>query len=364
MTGVYCSKCGRPYPATGTPWHCECGGTYDYLEFPEFDLEQINTRARSLWRYQSLLGLESEAEPITLGEGNTPLIPLTADNTQVFCKLEYQNPSGSYKDRGTAVLINFLKSRGVEYAVEDSSGNAGASFAAYAARAGIRSRVYVPESASGPKRSQIEAYGAELVAVPGARSAAAQAVLEEADRGAAYASHAYMPFGLTGIATIAYEIVDQLGSPPGTVIAPLGHGGLLYGVMLGFEAMQRAGSIEKEPWYLGVQSAACNPVARAYRSNLDEIHEEPCQDTVAEGVKVSNPVRGAAILSHLRSSGGKIIDIEEASLLRAYHEMAEIGLFVEPTSALVYSALQQYRKVLAEPVVLILTGVGTKTTIH
>jgi threonine synthase len=362
MQGVYCTQCGKPYPASGTPFQCTCGGIFDFREFPRYSVQDVHKNAPGLWRYFNLLGLQEPVNPVSLGEGNTALVPISESAEDVFVKLEYQNPTGSYKDRGTAVLLTFLKSRNVDYAVEDSSGNAGASFAAYAARAGVMARVYVPESASGPKRSQIEAYGAELVAVPGPRSNAAKAVLEEASRGTAYASHAFMPMGLTGIVTIAYEIVEQLGKIPGTIISPVGHGGLLYGIMRGFEAVIKSGFAQQEPFYLGVQSKACNPVARAFVTR-ERIVELPSGETIAEGVKVSNPVRGGAILSHIRRTQGKMSVIDEDQLLCAYHELADLGFFAEPTSALAYAALQQEINILPKPVVLILTGAGAKTRI-
>jgi len=229
MDNVRCTRCGKPYPKTGAPFRCECGGIFDFIDLPAFSRNEIDPSEHGLWKYHRLIGFDSNVQRVTLGEGDTALLPLSINGEEVFLKLEYQNPTASYKDRGSAVLISFLNSRGVTYAVEDSSGNAGASFAAYAARAGIRGRVYVPSTASGPKRAQIEAYGAELVEVPGPRSEAARAVLAETEKGIVYASHAAMPFGLAGIATIAYEIVQQLGQAPGTIIAPIGHGGLMYG---------------------------------------------------------------------------------------------------------------------------------------
>jgi threonine synthase len=147
------------------------------------------------------------------------------------------NPTGSFKDRGSAVLVSALKAAGVEEVVEDSSGNAGASLAAYAARAAIQARIYVPEYASGPKRLQISAFGAQVVQIPGPRSATAEAVQREAKEGIAYASHAYLPHGIAGIATIAFEIAEQLKGSPGTVITPVGHGTLLLGLHRGFHAM-------------------------------------------------------------------------------------------------------------------------------
>ena len=249
-----------------------------------------------MWQYRRAFNLPGEMLPITMGEGKTPLVPDRVGNREVFYKLENLNPTGSYKDRASAVLVSFLHSRSVRSAVEDSSGNAGASFAAYAARAGMQARVFIPESASGPKRRQIETYGAELVVVKGPRSAAAEAVMWEADAGAVYASHAYLPFGMAGIATIAYEIFEQLGKEPGTVIAPVGHASLLLGILRGFKALHTAGLLDKIPVMVGVQSTACAPIWAAYHHKtipIDESH------TLAEGVKVLYPVRSSALLNEL-----------------------------------------------------------------
>ncbi len=136
-------------------------------------------------------------------------------------------------------LTAWLQARKITEAVEDSSGNAGASFAAYAARAGINARIFVPESAGGPKLQQIEAYGAELVTVPGSRSNASMQAIKAAGEGQAYASHAYLPFNLPGYATTSYEIFEQLGNQmPGAVILPAGQGGLLLGMARGFESLR------------------------------------------------------------------------------------------------------------------------------
>lgn len=363
MTRIACTKCNHDYPAEKLPFQCECGGSFDYLEFPEFSTRLIDESKFGMLKYEKLFGLESFGDWVTLGEGNTPLLATSISGTEVFCKMESHNPTGSYKDRGSVVLVNLLKSRGIDFAVEDSSGNAGASFAGYCARAGIKARVFVPESASGPKRMQIERYGAELVRVPGPRSAAAKAVLEAANKGAVYASHAWMPFGLTGIASIAYEIVDQLGQVPGTVVAPVGHGGLLYGMMRGFESMAKAGFIRKEPYYLGVQSSGCAPVSSAFARNSSEISEVPLNDTSAEGVKVDRPVRGSAILERMLAGKGRMIAIDEPSLLECWRESAKQGFFMEPTSALVWAAIKQNAGDFKTPVVAVITGSGYKSTI-
>ena len=300
---------------------------------------------------------------VSLGEGSIPLIPAQFGGRTVWLKMESQNPTGSYKDRGSAVLLSQLCARGVTQAVEDSSGNAGASYAAYAARAGVQARVFVPESASGPKRGQIEAYGADLVAVSGPRSAAAAAVLEEVSAGAVYASHAYLPFGLPGIATIAYELQAQVDGPVGTVIAPAGHGGLLLGVLRGFEALLQSGQIKGLPFFVGVQAAQCAPMAAAFESGLEAIETATEGPTLAEGVRVRRPSRVGSILQFLRDQypgSGIVTGIPEERILPAYHAMARAGIHVEPTSALAWAALEQLVGKVPEPIILILSGAGLK----
>jgi threonine synthase len=359
-----CSQCGQPYPSQSTPYRCVCGGTYDYLDFPEYLESQIDRSRSGLWRYKKLLSFTQEDPVVSLGEGNTPLCKIEVDSRSVWAKSEYMNPTGSYKDRGSATLASFLLSRRVKTAVEDSSGNAGASFAAYAARAGIQAEIYIPESASGPKRKQIEAYGAQVHRIPGPRSEASRAVLAAVENGQVYASHAYMPFGLLGIATIAYEIFEQLGNKaPGTIIAPVGHGGLIYGLMQGFNALKRASVVKEEPFYVGVQALGCAPVFSAFESGLHTLSAPDESDTIAEGVKVSTPVRGEIILRNISEQRGKIIAIDENRLLSAYYGIAQKGFYVEPTSALVWAALPDVIGICPDPVVMILTGTGYKTQI-
>jgi threonine synthase len=355
-----CTVCGKTYPAAGAPYRCACGGVYDYLEFPIYMSNTYDVHERGLWKYHPSLG--AELPIISLGEGNTPLVETSYQSHPVWLKLEYLNPSGSYKDRGSAVLTSFLSSRGVSSAVEDSSGNAGASFAAFAARAGIRAGIYIPASASGPKRAQIEAYGARVESIPGPRSEAARAVLGQVEKGEVYASHAYMPFGLTGIATIAYEIVEQLGGKaPETVVAPVGHGGLLYGLMQGFSALRKARVVSKEPYYVGVQAAGCAPLYEAYQKHEMTLREPVQSDTIAEGVRVSSPVRGEAILRKIGNGGGEIAAIDEDQLEKAYFDIARQGFFVEPTSALGWAVLPEVLVRNPGPAVVILTGSGYKT---
>lgn len=368
---IDCSNCRMSYPEDSLPYRCpKCGGIFDLERLPVLDPSQVEANFPGIWRYRHVFGLPPEAPLVSLGEGQTPLVWGEAAHNfdlSIAYKLEYLSPSGSYKDRGSAVLISFLRSRGVEEAVEDSSGNAGASFAAYAARAGIRGRVYVPDSASGPKRRQIEAYGAEVVRILGPRSNAAQAVQRAAKEGAVYASHAYLPQGLVGYATIAYELVEQLGQAPGTVVVPAGQGNLLLAIGRGFAVLQRAGIIQQMPRLIGVQARNCAPLWAFYTYGMAGMSWVSEGETLAEGVRIKHPVRGDAVLNFLNAHQGEMMAVDEEAILPGRDSLARQGFYVEPTAALVWEALRQLslrdRADLRQPLVAILTGSGLKSTL-
>jgi threonine synthase len=379
---ISCTNCGRPYPDEGLPYKCPtCGGVFDFSSPWIFNRGRVDNSQPGIWRYRATFGLDDDLEPISLGEGNTPLVRAQAFGHEVAFKCEFQNPTGSFKDRGSTVIIGWLRERGIKEAVEDSSGNAGSSFAAYAARAGIKARIFIPDKASGPKRRQIEALGAELIPVPGARSAAADAVRQVADKGTVYASHAYLPFNLPGYATAAYEIFAQLGNQmPGAVIVPTGQGGLLLGLKRGFDALrignkthQVHGDTNQEykmPILIGVQARACAPLWAALTAGREGLGFVAENATLAEGVKVRFPVRGEAVLQAVSGENttfpgtelqSPICVVDEDEILPGREALAHLGFHVEPTSAIVWSALQQFVKVLPDPIVVVLTGSGYKT---
>ncbi len=354
---IACLNCGRPYPSAGAYFQCpKCGGLYDFVEPLEFG--ELDRAKPGIWRYAASFG--DHTPVLSLGEGNTPLVSAEAFGREVYFKCEYANPSGSFKDRGSATLLSFLLSRGTNEAIEDSSGNAGASFAAFAARAGIKARVYVPEDASGPKRQQIEFYGAELVTVPGPRSNAAEAARRAAEGGVVYASHAYLPYNLPGYATCAYELVEQLGQAPGAVLLPAGQGGFLLGLGRGFQALLRAGKIQKMPALIGLQASVCAPLAALFAMGILGLNFVTEAPTLAEGVRVRSPQRADAVVKITRESGGRFVTIDEAFILSGRDALARLGFYVEPTSALVWQALKETLSELSEPVVAILTGSGYK----
>jgi threonine synthase len=358
---IVCTDYGHPRPGNSLNYVCsECGAYFSYNGQFEIDYQSVDLGQTSIWRYRHVFGLDENVTPISLGEGITPLVSDWVDGREISFKLEYLNPTGSYKDRGTTVLISYLHSLGVESAIEDSSGNAGASFAAYAARAGIRGKVYVPAYASGPKRAQIEAYGVELVEVPGPRSNAARAVVEEAESGVVYASHIYQPMVFPGYATLAFELYEQLGIAPGAVITPVGQGSLLLGMDFGFRALLAVGLIQHLPQLIGVQALACAPLWASSAQGKDASKEVIEGDTIAEGIRILHPLRGDEVTRAVKSSGGFFLAVAEGEILPARDHLASRGFYVEPTSAVVWPALLRSMEKLNDPIVIILTGSGLK----
>jgi threonine synthase len=354
-----CTNCGRTQDLRFGGGPCPiCGGILDLAQPLAYNQQQLSlTRGSGVWHYRHTFPLPPEVEPVTLGEGNTPLVGVILDNRQVHFKLEFTQPTGSFKDRGSAVLLTALRAAGVRSAVEDSSGNAGASFAAYAARAGMRARVFVPAAASGPKRAQIAAYGAEVVAVDGPRGLAAEAARAAAADGTVYASHVYNPIGLAGNATAAYEIWEQLGRAPESVLLPLGHGTLLLGLHRGFLALRQAGLIDRLPRLVGVQALACAPIWAVQQYGRDGLSWATEGPTVAEGIRILQPVRGDAVLAAVAESGGSILAVDEPAILAGRNALARLGFYVEPTAAVVWEALAQT----PGEVVVVLTGSGLKS---
>lgn len=361
MMTIRCSVCGWIMPQGSTAYCCpRCGGVLDYDSEPTFSFDLVDPKAQGIWRYRATFGLPDGLTPASLGEGGTPLVSDKVDGVQVYYKLEMLNPTGSFKDRATAPLVSYLKWAGAGQVIEDSSGNAGASLAAYCARAGMKARIFVPATASGPKLEQIAAYGAELVTVRGPRSEAASAARAEAEAGAVYASHAFTPYGLMGLATMAYELYEQLGRAPGTVVAPVGQGTLLLGLIRGFRAIAAAGLIRQSPFYVGVQARACAPIWTAFRQGVEAAERIEEGATVAEGVRVSRPARLRTVLEEIRAQEGTVVAIAEEDILPAQRKLARSGFYVEPTSALVFAALESVGKDLRPPIVAVLTGNGLK----
>jgi len=205
MAHLLCTQCLTEYPVSSPRWKCDCGGLLDLSFTPVFPREQILSRPPSLWRYREALPIARDEDILTFNEGFTALVPFRLGGREILVKQDHLFPSGSYKDRGAAVMVSQARALGVTEVVEDSSGNAGCAVAAWCARAGIACEIYVPESTSVEKTAQIEMYGAALVRVPGTREDTARAVLHAA-QAKYYASHSWNPFFFHGTKTWAFEV--------------------------------------------------------------------------------------------------------------------------------------------------------------
>ena len=362
MAELRCPSCGVE-PEGLAPWRCPvCGSPLD-IDLPPADPSTLLGGAGDgLWRYRGWL---PAVDPVQLGEPRTALVELAdGGDRRVLAKLEGGLPTGSFKDRGTALTVSWLRSRGVRALVVDSSGNAGASFAAYAARAGLGLRVFVPADASPAKLAQVRAHGARLVAVPGSRAAAgdaARAAVESGGTGVAYASHLWHASFLSGTATFAYEVFEQLGNrAPDAVIVPLGGGTLLLGIHLGFERLREAGLIPTIPRLIGVQSDACAPLARAFRAGVPDAEAVEPGGTIAEGIRIALPPRSRQILAAVRATGGEILEVTDDEIRTSLRGLLAQGLFVEPTSAAAHAGLVRLPPSGHATMVLGLTAHGLK----
>lgn len=362
-----CDQCQNTYQLSPLRYKCDCGSPLN-LELTTVDQFEYDTSINSLWRYKRNLPISANSDVVTLGEGMTPLVELTpTDNPHHFVKLDYLCPTGSYKDRGASILLTHLKSLGVTKVVEDSSGNAGAAIAAYSARADIKCTIFCPESTSKSKLKQISAYGAELRLVPGNRMATTDAVKQAAET-IPYASHNWHPFFLQGMKTLAYEIYEQMYERmPKHIICPVGFGSIYLGLYIGFRELYHMGKIQSVPQLLGVQPTVCSPIYSAYHNRSTTISRmTQTGTTLAEGITSELPIRTQMLLEAIDYTNGAFTTVDDNQIVAGMKILAEKGLYVEPTSAVVIKAYDKFKNegIIDEEdvTVSILTGSGLKSS--
>jgi threonine synthase len=364
MAYFQCALCEISVPVSAAVWCCtKCGGHLKVEGAGLLRRSDIDISRRSLWRYQTALAYQG-AMQVSLGEGWTPLVEGRWQDMAVSWKCEFISVSGSFKDRGVAVMLNHLLANGIRKVAEDSSGNGGAAVATYAAAADMACRVYVPASTSPGKVTQMAAAGAEVIRIPGSRQAVADAAMKD-ESGYFYGSHNWHPAFVDGIKTVGYEIWEQLGfQVPDAIIAPVGGGSNLLGCFEAFSGLRKSGETNRLPRLYGAQSTSCAPLAQAFARGADTYAEVETSPSIAEGIAVSRPVRSRELLAAVRESGGAVMAVTEDGIARAHALLARRGLYVEPTSAAAAALLDQLVErgdVQAhERVVVILTGSGLK----
>jgi len=362
MVKYRCSACGRNYRVDERLYRCGCGGFLEVDGAPLFEKAELKDKKKGIWRYQDAFGLPDGILPVSMGEGGTPLVTRRFGGISCRLKMDFIQPTGSFKDRGASVLLTLVNYLGIKTVCEDSSGNAGAAVSAYAAAAGIRCTVYVPGYTPAGKIAQIQMYGAEVVKVPGKRQDANEAAVKSSSV-IFYASHLWHPYFVMGLKSAAYEIWEDLGGGvPNTVVVPVGSGGFLEGLFAGFESLVRAGYAEGIPKIIGVQAAACTPIHTAFIEKKDDYADISVGVTVAEGIAVQRPPRARAVLSAVRKSGGYTVVVKDEEIIDAARRLSGSGIYVEPTSASTLAAWLKLDREDQKSAVLILTGSGLKAT--
>jgi threonine synthase len=317
-----------------------------------------------MWRYREAIPIANDEDIVTFEEGSTPLLELEVADRPVLFKQEQLFPTGSFKDRGAAVLISRARELGLDEVVEDSSGNAGCAVAAYCAAAGIRCHIYVPEKTSPSKLAQIASYGAVLHRVPGSRQDTADAALTAAET-RYYASHVWNPFFFHGTKTFAYEVAEQLSwTPPDEVVLPVGNGTLLLGAYIGFRELRDAGLIQAMPRIIAVQAQNCAPLARAFNGDADPREPGEAKATLAEGIAITRPPRGQQILNAVRRTRGRFVTVSEDEIVAALQETCRRGYYIEPTAAATVAGVRKHLALQSREQVVVsaFSGHGLKST--
>ncbi|MFA9426037.1 threonine synthase [Natronorubrum sp. A-ect3] len=381
-SALHCPACDRLYdPGPDEPWRCACGHALEFADRPRpqgepLPLHRLDT-SEGLWTFFEFLPIEKR---VTFHEGFTPLVD--APEWDVQFKLEYVFPTGSFKDRGATTTLSRALELGVEKVIEDSSGNAGASIATYAARAGLEADIYVPADVTQSKLMAIQRADARPVRVEGDRQAVTAACLEavegeasqipDAESGAAprqtgsgwYASHAWNPAFYAGTMTFAFEIAAQQGwTVPDVLVLPIGHGTLFLGAYRGFSLLNEAGIVDGMPRLLGAQAAGHAPIVAELGGRT--VADTDSDTDIADGIQITEPARKAEILEAIAETDGDAIALGSDPIESALDRLHRGGFYVEPTCAVAPAALEAYREAGTitddDDVVVPLTGSGLKT---
>ncbi|MGC2108332.1 MAG: threonine synthase [Candidatus Korobacteraceae bacterium] len=371
ITAFECSKCGEKFPPQTAPTICPKDGGPLYVRY---DLDSIRWNAsrdsliggpKNMWRYAAVL---PDAEPVTLGEGFTPMLP-SRKFPNLLIKDEGLNPTGSFKARGMSAAITMAKHYGVKKLAAPSAGNAGGAMAAYAAAAGLEAYVFMPKDVPIANRLEVEAAGAHLTLVDGLISDCGRMVAErKGPEGWFDMSTLKEPFRIEGKKTMGYEVAEQLDwTLPEAILYPTGGGVGLIGMWKAFEEMDELGWIEKgkRPKMICVQAEGCAPIPKAMQEG-DAVSEPwPDAHTLAAGLRVPKAYGDFIILDIVRKSCGTAIAVSDEAIMDGVKELAVTeGIFACPEGG---GALAAYHVLLRsgfltgnDRVVLFNTGSGYK----
>ena len=334
---------------------CDCGSPlsvrYDLKNPAAVSLrERLCERPANLWRYREVLPVECDDAIVSLGEGWTPLVRARnlgerLNISNLFLKDESSNPTGSFKARGMAVAVSMARELGIEKLAAPSAGNAGGALAAYAARAGLKALVFMPEDTPLTNRLECRLMGAEVVLVPGSIKDCARAMRERIAGSDWFdCSTLREPYRVEGKKTLAYEVFEQLGwRVPEVMIYPTGGGTGLVGMWKAFDEMQEMNWIgHRRPQMFAVQAAGCAPILRAFARQKVSAEEWSEPKTIAAGLRVPSAIGDFWMLRALRESRGGGIAVEDDAMLAGVRELAETeGIVTSPEGGAVIAALRR-----------------------
>jgi threonine synthase len=328
-------------------------------------------RPWTMWRYREMLPIAADEVPVSLGEGATPLLPLDRLRRELaidglYVKDESQNPTGSFKARGMSVAVTVAKRLGAHAFVAPSAGNAGGALAAYGARGGVPVRVYVPRDTPPLLLEEMQGYGAEVVLVDGLIDDAGRMAAQYAKETGAFNVATFRePYRVEGKKTMAYELVEQLGRVPGTIVYPTGGGTGLVAMWKAFGELQRLGWIgDERPAMIAVQAQGCAPIVAALERDDESATRVENASTRMWGLRVPGGIGDRLSLRALRESGGRAIAVsdDEADLgMRDLHRLEGIDATEEGGATLAaLRLLLLHGTKLGQPVVLFNTGTSLK----
>ena len=379
LSHLECSRCGTGYDARQVQGTCSCGGPL----LARYDIEQVSAqvsredvagRPPDLWRYHELLPVTGASRVISLGEGMTPLLPMPRLGESIgvpglWMKDEGLTPTGTFKARGAAVGVSRAAELGVSGVAMPTNGNAGAAWAVYAARAGLRSLIVMPAAAPSITRAECAAAGAELYLVDGHIGDAGAMIAAALPGRPGYQNVSTLkePYRLEGKKTMGYEIAEQLGwRMPDVIVYPAGGGVGIIGIHKALQELRDLGWVDgKLPRLVAVQASGCAPIVAAFTSGAAESQPWPDPRTVAFGITVPKALGDFLVLDAVRGTGGTAIAVDDEDLLADQRETARLeGSLICPEGAACVTAVRQLREsgwlAASDEVVVLNTGTGLK----
>ncbi|MBW3015113.1 threonine synthase [Candidatus Woesearchaeota archaeon] len=341
-----CEKCHGPLDLV-----------YDYREIKEQIITDVFLREEiKHWKYWPFYPIQQHDKIVSFKEGGTPLIKSKSEKGYMF-KYEGVNPTGSFKDRGSTIEITKVNELNIKKVICASTGNMGASVAAYSARAGIKADIYVPTIATKEKVLQMKAYGANVIRVNGNYEDALNRTKKARIKEHVYLTGDY-PYRGEGEKSVGFEIIDQLHwDCPDYIVTPIGNATLIYAIFKALNELKEVKIIKKLPRIVGVQAVGCNPIVKAFESKK-EIKAMRKTKTIASAIDCGNPVDGIKALYALRKTRGIALDVTDKEIVNARKDLAQEGIYVEPSGAVSYAGAKKLG--LGGEVVCVLTGHGLK----